>query len=67
MYISPYIVQALHEDRIRDGQRTARVRIISDHPSVSLLSRVSQMLHIRGQQVTAETPETRDARHAHAL
>ena len=66
MYIPSFIVQSLHEDRIRDAQRTAQNRVTGDNQSVSLFSRISQLLHIRGQQPT-ETPETRDARHAHAL
>ena len=61
MYISPYIVQSLHEDRIRDGQRTARRRVISDQQAVSLFSRISNLLRVR------EVRETRDARHAHAI
>ncbi|MEO8393652.1 MAG: hypothetical protein ABI700_11740 [Chloroflexota bacterium] len=67
MYIPSFIVQSLHEDRIRDAQRTAQIRVISDNQSVSLFSRISQMLHIRGQQAATETPEMRAARHAHAL
>ena len=61
MYISPYIVQTLHEDRIREGQQYARTRVVSDKPSVSLFTRISDLLHVRAQQ------ETRDARHAHAI
>ena len=61
MYISPYIVQSLHEDRIRDGQKTARSRVISDKQAVSLFSRISQLLRVR------DTRETSDARHAHAI
>ena len=61
MYISPYIVQTLHEDRIRDAQQYARTRVVSDQPSVSLLTRISDLLHVRTQH------PTRDARHAHAI
>ena len=64
MYISPFIVQALHEDRIRDGQRTARNRVITGTPSVSLFSRISHLLRAREQRATSETS---DARHAHAI
>ncbi|MBI1259238.1 MAG: hypothetical protein GC204_17360 [Chloroflexi bacterium] len=61
MYISPYIVQSLHEDRIRDGQQTARRRVISDKPAVSLFNRISHLLRVR------EVRATSDARHAHAI
>ena len=61
MYISPYIVQTLHEDRIRDAQQYAHNRSASDPSSVSLFSRINGLLHIRTQR------QLRDARHAHAL
>ena len=61
MYISPLVVQALHEDRIRDAQRYARPRTVVRSQSVSLINRISNLLHVRPQH------ETTDARHAHAL
>ena len=61
MYISPYVVQSLHEDRIRDGQRTARNRFATGKPSISLFSRISHLLRVRNQR------ETSDVRHAHAI
>jgi len=61
MYISPYIVQTLHEDRIRDAQQYARNRF-SDQPSVSLFSRINGLL----LRVRPQHP-IRDARHAHAI
>ena len=61
MYISPYIVQTLHEDRIRDAQPYAQKRIISEKPSISLFSRISALMHSRDQRNTSE------ARRAHAI
>ncbi len=61
MYIPSFVVQSLHEDRIRDAQRTAQSRVTSEKPTVSLFSRISQLLHVRHAQ------EARDARHAHAI
>ena len=64
MYISPYIVQTLHEDRIRDAQQTARRRTVTGPASVGLFERISHLLHNRDQRASSETT---DARHAHAI
>ena len=61
MYISPYVVQTLHEDRIRDAQQYARRRTVTGKASTGLFERISHLLRARNPR------ETRDARHAHAL
>jgi hypothetical protein len=64
MYISPYIVQTLHEDRIREAQQYARRRVFGGQPPAGLFSRISHLLRAREQRATSETS---DARHAHAI
>jgi hypothetical protein len=64
MYISPYIVQSLHEDRIREAQQYARSRVIGDQPSAGLFSRISHLLRARDQRAMSETG---NARRAHAI
>lgn len=64
MYISPYVVQTLHEDRIRDAQQTARRRTVTGKASVGLFERISHLLHNRDQ---GEVSKSSDARPAHAI
>jgi len=64
MYISPYIVQTLHEDRIRDAQQTAQRRTVTGEASFGLFERISHLLHNRDQR---DASKSGDARHAHAI
>ena len=71
MYVPPYIVQALYEDRVRDAQNSARNRLLRDisegapnEYSDGLISRVKQWLAHRDQP---QRQETADVRRAHAL
>ncbi len=69
MYISPYIVQALHESRVRDAERNANhdriVRELSEAVPVfsgGLSQRIGQWLRRNHQP-----KDVRDVRHAHAM
>jgi hypothetical protein len=68
MYVSPMIVEALHNDRVREAQKHAHSRVISDYseaqPNVSeegLLVSLRQWMNSRRQSHNGS------ARRAHAM
>lgn len=71
MYQSPYLVQILHEDRVREAMKNAsrsrRVYDLSEPvPNVyydGLLHRIARWMNVKNQS----QQEARDARRAHAL
>ena len=70
MYVSPHIVQAIHEDRIREAQRYAQDRRIRDASepvpveySSGLLYQIKQLIHFKRQPMSQQEI----ARHAHAV
>ncbi len=74
MYNSPYTVQLLHEDRVREALRNYnRNRIVYDYSEPvpfeyedGLIYRVKQLFHARTERPHQEQ-ETADVRRAHAI
>ncbi len=72
MYQSPYLVQILHEDRVREAMKTASSnrRVYDASEAVpneyqdGLLHRIARWMNVKNTQ---SQQETRDARRAHAL
>ena len=72
MYQSPYTVQLLHEDKVREAMdnaaRSRRVYDLSEQvPNVyndGLLHRIARWVNVKNNQ---SQQEARDARRAHAL
>lgn len=72
MYQSPYTVQLLHEDKVREAMdnasRSRRVYDLSEQvPNVyndGLLHRIARWVNVKNNQ---SQQDTRDARRAHAL
>ena len=70
MYVSPNIVQILHEERLREAQKNGHYRVIRDLAEPApvefengLFATIKQWLRPERQE---QRPETRDVRHAHA-
>ena len=72
MYVPDYVVQAIHEDRIRDAQRYARNRTLREMSEpipteTGLLVQIKQWLHRQPSQPIETQQEAADARRAHAI
>lgn len=68
MYVSPMIVEALHNDRVREAQKNAQIRLISDYSEPQpVIVEEGLIVSLRQWMQNRQLFRSGNARRAHAV